>query len=63
MGTVGGSSREKLESRPRCHLAVWSAAPAQLPFSVYKADLRLVMEKRKMKHTGASEQSGSWGGR
>lgn len=45
MGTVGGSSREKLESRPRCHLAVWSAAPAQLPFRVYKADLRLVMEK------------------
>lgn len=40
-GRLGGSSRDELESRPRCHLAVWSAVPSQLLFSVYKADLRL----------------------
>lgn len=61
-GHLGAAVEKKLESRPCCRLAVWSAIPSQLPFSVYKADLKLGREW-KIKHTGASEQNGSWGGK
>lgn len=56
MGTARDSSREELESRSCCHLAVWSAVPSQLLFCVYKADLRLWQRVEDETHSLRAER-------